>query len=491
MVNYMNTILYRSTRGKSTPVSSSQAILQGIAPDGGLYVPTHLPKLSADDLTALLPLSYPARAAKILARLLTDFTEEELLADCRDAYKDLPTKITPLRNGLSVLELWHGPTCAFKDMALALLPRLLSRALVKCGEPLDALIPVATSGDTGKAALEGFRNVPRTHVHVFYPEKGVSTAQKMQMITQEGNNVSVTAIRGNFDDAQRGVKELFADPDLRDALAKQGQFLTAANSINWGRLAPQIVYYVSAYCDIVESGKLKMGEPLDIAVPSGNFGNILAAWLSKKMGLPLGKLISASNANNVLADFLTTGTYDRNRPFRTTLSPSMDILLSSNLERLLWFTAGTDRCTRYMEELSQYGTYTVDSDVFEAIRLDFEGDYCSDEACLDRIASTYLRYNYLIDPHTAVALTAAERYLAGNDSTHLLVVSTASPYKFAPTVARALGLPPIKNEEACMDNLSKATHTTPPVQLSRVYQLPVRFAEVICPSDMAKALFRN
>ena len=484
----MNHILYHSTRGKSAPVTASKAILQGIAPDGGLYVPDHLPMLTADDLTAWLPLSYPQRAAKILTRLLTDFSEEELLADCAAAYKDIPTKIVPLRGDVSVLELWHGPTCAFKDMALALFPRLLSRALDKCGEPLDALIPVATSGDTGKAAMEGFRDIPRTHVHVFYPETGVSPAQKMQMITQEGDNVRVTAIHGNFDDAQRGVKAMFADEGLKASLAKQGKFLTSANSINIGRLLPQLVYYVSAYCDLVTSGRLKMGELPDIAVPSGNFGNILAAWLAKKMGLPIGKLISASNANNVLSDFLTTGTYDRNRPFCLTLSPSMDILLSSNIERLLYFTAGSDRCAEYMDTLSREGHYTVDSGVFELIRRDFEGDYCSDEACLDRIASTFLRYRYLIDPHTSVALTAAERYLCGNDSDHLLVVSTASPYKFAPTVARGLGLFPAKGEEACIDALARATDTVPPAVLTQIYQLPVRFTEVIESSEIATSL---
>ncbi len=484
----MEHIYYTSTRGNSAPVTASQAILRGIAPDGGLYLPQHLPTLTQADLAALIPLSYPERAAKILSLYLTDYTEEELLTDAKAAYAPfapVPAPIHTLREGLSVLELWHGPTCAFKDMALQIMPRLLSRALDKTDEALDALILVATSGDTGKAALEGFRDVPRTSIRVFYPVDGVSVTQKQQMATQEGDNVAITAIRGNFDDAQSGVKAIFADPDMAKALAMQGKFLSSANSINWGRLAPQIVYYVSAYCDLVAAGKITMGDLLDIAVPTGNFGNILAAWLAKGMGLPLGKLICASNSNNVLTDFLTTGRYDRNRPFHTTISPSMDILISSNLERLLYFAAGSERCASYMQALAAEGCYTVDADVFTAIRRDFEGDYCSEEACLDRIASTFERYRYLIDPHTAVALTAAERYLCGNDSRHLLVVSTASPYKFTPAVARALGIPAGADERACMEAVANATHTVPPTPLTAVFTKPIRHTKVIDRRDMA------
>lgn len=485
----MQHIYYISSRGNSAPVKASEAILRGIAPDGGLYLPQRLPTLTTDDLTALLPLSYPERAAKILSLYLTDYTEEELLADCKAAYGDrfVPeaTAIHPLRKGVSVLELWHGPTCAFKDMALQIMPRLLSRALDKTGEALDALILVATSGDTGKAALEGFRDVPRTSIRVFYPVDGVSRTQKQQMATQEGENVAVTAIYGNFDDAQSGVKQIFADPAMKEALAKQGKFLSSANSINWGRLAPQIVYYVSAYCDMVNVGAIRMGDTLDITVPTGNFGNILAAWLAKGMGVPLGKLVCASNSNNVLTDFLSTGTYDRNRPFHTTVSPSMDILISSNLERLLYFAAGAQRCAAYMKALASEGKYTVDADVFEIIRRDFDGDYCSEEACLDRIASTFANYHYLLDPHTAVALTAAERYLCGNESDHMLVVSTASPYKFTPAVAKALGLPATEDEEACMSSVAAATDTTPLAPLTAVFTKEIRFTKVIDKADMA------
>ena len=486
----MQHIQYISSRGNSAPVKASEAILRGIAPDGGLYLPERLPTLTTDDLTALLPLSYPERAAKILSLYLTDYTEEELLADCKAAYGErfvpAPTGIHTLRGGVSVLELWHGPTCAFKDMALQIMPRLLSRALEKTGEELDALILVATSGDTGKAALEGFRDVPRTSIRVFYPVDGVSRTQKQQMATQEGENVAVTAIYGNFDDAQSGVKQIFADPAMKEALAAQGKFLSSANSINWGRLAPQIVYYVSAYCDLVNTGSIQMGDTLDITVPTGNFGNILAAWLAKGMGVPLGKLVCASNSNNVLTDFLSTGTYDRNRPFHTTVSPSMDILISSNLERLLYFAAGAERCAAYMKALSTEGKYTVAADVFEIIRRDFDGDYCSEEACLDRIASTFTNYNYLLDPHTAVAVTAAERYLCGNESKHMLVVSTASPYKFTPAVAKALGIPAHEDEEACMNAVAAATNTTPLEPLTAVFTKEIRFTKVIDKADMAK-----
>ncbi len=488
----MEPIYYISSRGQSTPVKASEAILRGIAPDGGLYLPERLPTLTQADLTALIPLSYPERAAKILSLYLTDYTEEELLSDARAAYGGFdpsPAPIHKLRDGLSVLELWHGPTCAFKDMALQIMPRLLSRALDKSGSTADALILVATSGDTGKAALEGFRDVPRTAIRVFYPVNGVSNTQKQQMATQEGTNVAVTAIRGNFDDAQSGVKAIFADPNMARRLADQGQFLSSANSINWGRLAPQIVYYVSAYCDLLAAGEISMGDRLDIAVPTGNFGNILAAWLAKGMGVPLGKLICASNSNNVLTDFLTTGTYDRNRPFHTTLSPSMDILISSNLERLLFFAAGSERCASYMQALSAEGCYTVDASVLEAIRQDFEGEYCSEESCLDRIASTLTHYRYLIDPHTAVAMTAAERYLCGNESRHLLVVSTASPYKFTPAVARALGLPLQTDERACMASVAAATDTVPPLRLTEVFDKAIRFDKVIDKADMPADLF--
>ena len=366
----MNHILYHSTNGKSAPVSAVTAILQDIAPDGGLYVPDGLPKLSPDDLAALLPLSYPQRAANILARFLPDFTEAELLHDCIAAYQeDLPLPITTLRRDVSVLELWHGPTFTYKDVAEMLFFRLHARARAKCG------------------------------------------LSKATAPSHDGNI---------------------------------------------GKLLPLIVPFVSAYCDLVTSGKLTIGDHLDVAVPTGNFDTILSAWLAKKMGLPLGKLIAASNANNVVADFLTTGTYDSNRPFRNTLSPALDVLHATHLERLLWFIAGGERCRAYMDTLSRDGIYTVAASDFDSIRADFDGDYCSDEACLDRIASTHLGYGYLIDPHTAVALTAAERYLCGNESDHMLVISIASPYKFAPTVARALGLFPAKDEQACIEMLVRA-----------------------------------
>ena len=329
---------YQSTRSlNSQPVSASEAIKNGLAPDGGLYMPTEIPAMTKEELTSLLHKDYATRAAYVLKKFLDDYTEAELLEDCRAAYGEarFPGGAAPLSHPdaqISMLELWHGPTSAFKDMALQIMPRLLSRALVKTGEKRTAMILVATSGDTGKAALEGYRDIPGIKIKVFYPVDGVSRVQKMQMITQEGENVEVSAIRGNFDDAQSGVKKIFADQKIAEALNERGVFLSSANSINWGRLAPQIVYYISVYLDMVTAQKIQMGDVIDICVPTGNFGNIFAAFIAKKMGVPLGRLVCASNKNNVLTDFFETGTYNRNRAFHTTISPSMDILMSSNLE---------------------------------------------------------------------------------------------------------------------------------------------------------------
>ncbi len=484
---------YISTRGGSAPVSSAVAIKQGLAPDGGLYLPESIPALSAELLSSLTSMDYPHRATEILSLFLTDYTKEELLADCTAAYSErflpeaAPLKV--LSSELSVLELWHGPTCAFKDMALQLTPRLLSRALVKTGEKRTALILVATSGDTGKAALDGFCDIPQTAIQVYYPEKGVSAAQKRQMITQEGSNVDVVAISGHFDDAQSGVKQIFGSSETAKALDAQNTFLSSANSINWGRLVPQIAYYVSAYCDLVNAGGVKMGNKVNFTVPTGNFGNILAGFIAKKMGLPIGKLICASNANNVLTDFFATGVYDRNRPFHVTLSPSMDILISSNLERLLCMMAGPEKTKAWMESLASSGRYELDGETFAMIAEHFAGDYASEEACLDRIASVWSRFGYLIDPHTAVAMTAAERYLADPaDSAPMIVVSTASPYKFTPAVAKALGLPDVDSEPARFEQVGAFTGTVAPAPLTEVYSKPVRFEGCIEPAAMTETV---
>ena len=343
---------YVSTRDVSRRLTASQAIVDGLSRDGGLYLPEQIPQITTEEIKALAALSYPERAAKIMKRYLDEFTEEELLGFAKNAYGpakfDTPAAapVVKLTENTYIQELWHGPTCAFKDMALQMLPYLLAASLKKTGEEKTVCILVATSGDTGKAALEGFRDVDRTKILVFYPDGGVSDMQKLQMVTQEGKNVGVCAVRGNFDDAQTGVKRIFSDEALREELAGRGYFLSSANSINWGRLLPQIVYYVSAYCDLLNAGAIEAGDAVNFCVPTGNFGNILSGFYAKKMGVPIGRLICASNENNVLTDFIKTGTYDRNRPFYQTASPSMDILISSNLERLLSLLSGSDEEVR-------------------------------------------------------------------------------------------------------------------------------------------------
>ena len=436
---------YVSTRGKDTKgVSSAYAIKTGLASDKGLYMPSEIPALTFEEIEKMIDLSYPERAAKVLSKYLSDYTYDELLEDAYAAYSeskffDFPAKLTDMKDGGYMLELWHGPTCAFKDMALQIMPRLFVRALRKCGEERRALILVATSGDTGKAALEGYRDVDGTMVKVFYPIDGVSRVQKLQMQTQGGNNVSVTGIEGNFDDAQSGVKEIFADADYAKELDGCGVFLSSANSINWGRLAPQIAYYVSAYCDMLKCGAIKLGEKIDVCVPTGNFGNIFACYLAKKMGLPVGKLICASNKNDVLTEFFTTGVYDKNRVFHTTMSPSMDILISSNLERLLFVTLGSEKTAKYMKELSDEGKYSLSSEDLSKISEDFVGYSADEEQTAQTIKETYENKNCLIDTHTAVALSATERYMKANKAERkILTVSTASAYKFAADVYASL-----------------------------------------------------
>ena len=483
-------MLYQSTRGSTKKVSAAVAIKNGIADDGGLYMPETLPHLSHNDIEALCPLSYPERAARILSMFLEDYTEKELLEDCSKAYSDNFTggyaPLAYVNDNTRVLELWHGPTCAFKDMALQIMPRLLSRALVKTGEVKKALILVATSGDTGKAALEGYKDVENTAIMVFYPVDGVSRAQKRQMTTQEGSNVNVCAIRGNFDDAQSGVKKIFADKEFASELAEKGLFLSSANSINWGRLAPQIVYYVSAYCDLVSKADIALGEAVDVCVPTGNFGNILAAYIAKKMGLPIGKLVCASNSNNVLTDFINSGTYDRNRKFHTTVSPSMDILISSNLERLLYIIAGEEKCAMYMKELSEKGCYTVEPQILEQIQADFEGYCCSEDDCLETVGRYFDSYGYLADTHTAVALYCADLRRSGNR--RIIVDSTASPYKFAPAVAKALGLDNSGEDTEIFARISEHTNTPIPSPLSSVFGKEIRFTKTVDSVEMKEAV---
>lgn len=475
---------YYSTRDKAVRLSGADAVKMGLSRDGGLLTPVQIPRIDRAFPQNLIAQPYALRAAKIMSLYLTDYPEDELRAFARDAYGpdsfDTPAA-APVRKVYDktyCLELWHGPTAAFKDMALQMLPRLLSAALRKTGEGGTACILVATSGDTGKAAMEGFADVPQTRILVFYPRDGVSEVQKLQMVTQEGRNVGVCAVAGNFDDAQAGVKRIFSDSKIRKTLADRGFFLSSANSINWGRILPQIVYYISAYCDLLRDGEIAPGDPIHFCVPTGNFGDILAAWYAGQMGLPIGKLICASNRNDVLTDFLRTGVYDRNRPFHTTMSPSMDILVSSNLERLLFALSGEDdaEVRRYMDALSKGGRYEVSDSVKAALRDQFWGGFCDEAGTSAAIARCYKDYGYLIDTHTAVAADVLEQYRrATGDFTPAVFASTASPYKFCDHVLRAIGETPQGGGAALLDQLFRVTGVPIPRRLAALKEKPRRF----------------
>ena len=435
---------YFSTRGAAERTSSAAAILKGLASDGGLFVPAAFPQMTLPEIEALRDLSYEERAVRILRLFLTDYTEEELRGCVERAYGHTfdDVRRAPVRTvgEIELLELWHGPTSAFKDMALQLLPQLMSTARAKEGERDTILILVATSGDTGKAALEGFADTEGIRIMVFYPDGGVSPVQRLQMVTQTGANVSVVAVRGNFDDAQRGVKEIFGDAATAKELAALHTKLSSANSINWGRLVPQIVYYFSAYADLLGEKKIAAGDPVNFTVPTGNFGNILAGYYAKRMGLPIGKLVCASNANNVLTDFLQTGIYDRKRDFYQTMSPSMDILVSSNLERLLYhLTEDTAQVAAWMRELAEVGTYDA-SRLLPVLHENFWAACADDAETEEEIRAVYERTGYTLDTHTAVAYRAAEDYRnETGDTRPMVVLSTASPYKFGASVLHALG----------------------------------------------------
>ena len=476
---------YISTRtAQSEPRTASYVIREGIAPDGGLYVPDALPALDGETLQRLSEADYCGRASHILGLFLTDFTKEELAACASAAYA--PERFGPSPAPLSMLgrdaflELWHGPTCAFKDMALQIMPWLLSLSIAKQGGGKDALILVATSGDTGKAALEGYRDVERVRILVFYPTGGVSRIQQKQMATQEGANVGVVAIRGNFDDAQTAVKRVFGSAEMAREADAHGFFFSSANSINWGRLAPQIVYYVSAYCDLLRAGRVRAGEPINVCVPTGNFGNILSGFYAKKMGVPIGRLICASNENNVLTDFIRTGTYDRNRPFYQTASPSMDILISSNLERLLYLLSGSDEEVRgYMQALAGTGRYTVSERVFRAVQAEFSCGFCTDAQGAQTIGKTFREKNYLLDTHTAVACTVLEGYRAETgDGTLTVVESTASPFKFCASVLDALGVTEHQPGTKVLGQLTAVTGREAPLPLASLAGKTPRFGEV-------------
>ena len=483
---------YFSTRGATERISSAEAILMGLASDGGLFVPASFPQMTLPEIEALRDLSYEERAVRILRLYLTDYTEEELEGCVSRAYGHTfdDVRRAPVRavGDLEVLELWHGPTSAFKDMALQLLPQLMSTARAKTGEQDTILILVATSGDTGKAALEGFADAEGTRIMVFYPDGGVSPVQRLQMVTQEGANVSVVAVRGNFDDAQRGVKEIFGDAAMAKELAALHTKLSSANSINWGRLVPQIVYYFSAYADLLADGKITAGDPVNFTVPTGNFGNILAGYYAKRMGLPVGKLVCASNANNVLTDFLQMGVYDRQRDFYQTMSPSMDILVSSNLERLLYhLTEDTAQVAAWMQELTTAGKYDAGS-LLPALRENFWAAFADDRATEEEIRAVYERTNYTLDTHTAVAYRAAEgcRRETG-DTRPMVVLSTASPYKFGASVLHALGENAAAMDEfAQMERLHARSGMEIPVRLAALRRAAV-LHEGVCEKDGMRA----
>ncbi len=494
-------MLYVSTRGKAEMVSAAHAITRGLASDGGLFVPQSIPQLRMADIKAMGQKSYTERAVDVLLQFLTDFSEDELrecihAAYAKDKFGDNPVPLVQVNDNTGVLELWHGPTSAFKDMALQLLPHLLTHSMKKTGETNKVVILVATSGDTGKAALEGFADVEGTQIIVFYPSEGVSDIQKRQMLTQEGKNVNVFGIEGNFDDAQRGVKEIFGNTALATELEKKGYTFSSANSINWGRLVPQIVYYFSAYVDAVAAGKIQSGDPINFVVPTGNFGDILAGYYAKLMGLPIDRLLCASNSNNVLTDFINTGKYDRRRNFFKTISPSMDILVSSNLERLLYNVTDNDanRVADYMKRLQTEGSYEIDTDDLKKIQREFFGAWVDEVETKETIGRIYSDYKYLMDTHTAVAWRAMEKYrFLTNDQTYTIVLSTASPYKFSDSVLEAITDKPTDSSDpfVLLKELNEKTGVPVPTRMAALKDKEILHKDVIPATEMELAVVKN
>ncbi len=479
---------YTSTRNRACQVGGAEAILTGISADGGLFVPTQFPKL---DVSSLQNKSYEEIAFEILQGFLPeyapDFLRKALKSSYGERFDGKAGEMQRLGDDLFVLELWHGPTAAFKDYALQLMPKLLVQARKMQNEEGTTLILVATSGDTGKAALEGFKDLPGTAIAVFYPNEGVSEIQRLQMVTQEGENVAVFALQGNFDDAQREVKKAFGDASLAKTLQEHKVKFSSANSINWGRLLPQIVYYVTSYLKVCESGALNLGETLDYCVPTGNFGDILAGWYAKKMGLPVGKLVCASNENKVLTDFLKTGHYDAKRPFYKTSSPSMDILVSSNLERLLYHVCESDETVRgWMQALAEEGCYTVDADTLQEISQVFSAGYASEDEVSAEILRMYKEHAYLCDPHTAVAF-CVQKNIQAQDGRPCVVLSTASPYKFCEKVLTSLGEKAPETSQEAIALLEKVSGSKAPSSLVGLDKKPQRFQETCGMDGVVKA----
>ena len=481
-------LMYSSTRNDKVKLTASQAILKGLADDGGLFVPERIPALDVP-MDTLADMSYQETAYEVMSRFFTDFTEDELKDCIKKAYDskfDTP-EIAPLvdADGAYYLELFHGPTIAFKDMALSILPHLLITSARKNQVKNDIVILTATSGDTGKAALAGFADVEGTKIVVFYPKNGVSPIQEKQMITQKGANTCVVGIHGNFDQAQTGVKKVFGDTAIAAELAKRNIRLSSANSINWGRLVPQIVYYFAAYAQLLKAGRITFGDEVDFCVPTGNFGDILAGYYAQRMGLPVGKLVCASNENNVLTDFLTTGTYTAKREFFKTTSPSMDILVSSNLERLLYHVTGSDaEVAGLMKSLAETGSYTVRPETLAAIQENFSCGWSSEEEVAGEIRVRYEKDNYLCDTHTAVAFHVAAQ--KKREGVPMVVLSTASPFKFPRSVLEALGRTAPENDFEAMQQLEAATAHTAPASLAALRQKPERFNTVIDPAQIAE-----
>ena len=480
---------YQSTRNKNLKAGSAQAILDGLAPDGGLYTMPSFDE-ARFDYREILNLDTFSMSARILAKLLPDFSEQEMASLVRAGYggkfeSDHLTPSVPVGEDF-ILELFRGPTSAFKDVALSMLPRLMTAAKEKCGVSDEILILTATSGDTGKAAMEGFCDVVGTKIIVFYPDGGVSAVQKAQMVTQGGDNTCVAAVRGNFDDAQTAVKQVFAKVGGENLLAGKGVRLSSANSINIGRLAPQVVYYFRAYADLVRRGTVAVGERVDYVVPTGNFGDILAGYFARELGLPVGTLVCASNANNVLTDFIRTGRYDKKRPFYLTSSPSMDILVSSNLERLLFLLSGDEQLVaKLMRQLTEDGAYEVPEELKEKIQSLFWAGCCGDDETKRTIGRVWQEYHYLCDTHTAVAWNVAQQYKAANPGhAPVVVLSTASPYKFPAAVLEGLGEKAEGDEFAVMEQLERLTGVPAPKNLRGLRERPVRHTTVLDREEM-------
>ncbi|MDD4316120.1 MAG: threonine synthase [Clostridia bacterium] len=484
-------MFYKSTRGEEVK-NSSAAILNGIANDGGLYVPSSFPAITAEDLRDMSDLEYKDRAAYVMSKFLTDYSLEELTEYADNAYSRFedsdPAPLVKVDDNTYVMELWHGPTLAFKDLALTILPYLMTGARKKHAIDKTTLILVATSGDTGKAALEGFKDVEGTEIVVFYPSEGVSDMQKLQMQTTEGKNVHVIGIEGNFDDAQNAVKAVFGDADVRQRLNKSGYMLSSANSINFGRLVPQIAYYISAYTDLLASEEISEGDEINFVVPSGNFGNVLAGYYACRMGLPIKQLIVASNCNNILTDFFSSGEYDTNRAFYKTMSPSMDILVSSNLERLLFELGDRDEnfVKTLMKDLKEMGRYELDPEILDRKFPQFIGYSSTEDETRDVMDNFFDEYGYLLDPHTAVGMSAYFKYLSEtiDGDTATVIVSTANPYKFPQDVYAAVSKSREDNAKKAMKKLHVFTGMDIPEAISELDNKDILHDKVIPKADI-------